>query len=75
MDETSSSIINFANGRVKVVYHNDMAPLRIRYNDKNGKAKTVEQYIADIEKLLLPDEHIEIDGPVINVYKKYKEAL
>lgn len=71
MDEVTSTIINFANGRIAVNYHNGMSPLRIRYTDKFGKAKTVEQYIADIENYLMDDEHIEVGETSVDVFKTY----
>lgn len=69
IDETMTDQMDFTNGKVNVVYHNGMASLRL--HPSNGKRSTVEQYIADLEAHLLPDERIEIGDTAIHVYKTY----
>ena len=69
IDETTTDQMDFVNGRVNIVYHNGMASLRL--HPSNGKRSTVEQYIADIQKHLLNDEHIELGETAVHVYKTY----
>lgn len=61
--------MNFKNGTVLVSYRNGFTALR--FTPKGGNGATVEQFIDQLEERLLYDEHIEIDGFVINVYKTY----
>lgn len=69
MDEISTEVREFKNGRVAFKFHNGMTPLRLK--QPNGRETTVEEFINVLSARLMYDERIEVGDTSVDVYKTY----